>query len=1834
MAQLVLSVAGTAVGGFFGGTWGARIGFVIGNYLGSRIDSSKIHNEGPRLTDLSFTDSNYGNYIPWIQGTMRIGGQIWWASEKQEHANTQSQGKGGGPTSTTYTYTIDLFIGLTDGEIAGVPRVFSNGKLVYTNLASSDDLSRQASENTNLWERFTIYYGGPSQLPDPVYEAAVGSDLAIAFRGRGGVFIKGLQLGTSGQVPNLTFEVASTLGGSSNIVRRWQDSSGPYAYGTVYGPSNGYACITSINPEIRIGTTGSTSIHRYSADNGTYITTSSKFSSEGIPPTSSHTTIDGVQYWTDPVGSLAGVGITHVDQTPGFSPKGTPNTGVLAGVLLNLTNPLPVGTYLLGIAPCSDGAHILFWGASVQTYTGAPVTTSWYLVSYDGVHLPTLEDQGTCDTTYTITHFGWGSVGKGATTFKSCILEEDLRTVWVANGAGNRDINLYQISSTKVFTHLSSLSNQITQGFAYPSIFASGGLCVVAAYNQILLFRREGDIIRTIELKDAIANTCLRAGLTSDQFDTSDLASSTNDVRGFAQTDVSNMRGLLEQLATAYQFDCVESDKLYFRLRGRSSSVTIPNSDLGAALEVSNKSELFSVNNELELPPQVALSYINAIDDYRTGVELSDRTVSTQNAINSVSLAIVLTPSEAKGVADSIMIDSTSALRTIDFSTDLSYVEREPTDVVTVIDDQGNAFNVRITDKQDDGAILKFVGVFDTADVANPQTTTSLDYVDSTSVSFAPNTLLYLLNAPLLRDIDDAIGIYAVIVASTNKSYSGANIYESINGVEYKYNTIITDTAVAGTCTTTLGDWSKSLVIDESNSVTVNVGIGTLTSTTRDVLLTDATINNILIGNEVIRFVNATLISSNPNIYTLTRLVRGCKNTEQYSIGHVSNELCVLLSANAGIRFITQQVTDIGVSKNWKAVTLGKSIEDVSPVLFTPTDNVRTPASPCDIRAERQINGDVKFTWKRRTRYNTTFCGVNGINVPLDEKVEAYKIEIYADSGYTNLVWSASTQNSNFTVTWADQALLIRSPNKAFTDGIYYVKVYQIGAGASISNSGASVTSITGGVQGWSTKQAIPISYYDQSVLPPTLANTSFQRIRAFFWYNLDDDTVTLADKWAGYGMAETILFCGTEQASTNKWLASLSPGSSLGVNPGIFRYGTGPLLSLPSISGSIANRTVIYDPSNDEWIILEDTIGNGSTLKEYRYASYIQDYANVITIDGIASGYYYFAIPRIFKFNGIYYAYGANSLRREIITRVSAGVWQHVNLPKNPSGQCSLGSGDYPAWLNSFVGVITKTISGTPTLFLFILSMTGNSGTNNPTNIVVYSTTDLVTFTYVSTISTNLGGYSPGMPFRDYNLGSCAKLFNGNFLVYASYQANSWNETSVTSAWISTNDGASWTRYPVTLDGNNADIKDIVITSAGILGCFIEASGTNAAKAHLVKSTDGYTFTTVADSNVWIAGFADQPGDFLPIPQQFWGDLRAPIISSGNKVLFERDLALAAANALNVICKTSSGVLLLRLYQSTAAYYSLDVSTGVVSKLFTSSELLLSDAEYKTNSVTLGSYYFYNRVVFTSDGVNIFRNFRVSKIPTDYSLAPSLVQSNLQIEISPGVNDAVELFSADSSKLYAWSETSYVAESTDGSSWSTLSQATPDGSETYNHSYSYFPAFNWFADRLHKTTSGWLIVAGQFLNKGVYVWITTSSAPTTNWKFISSISTDRYGSSSSNQLHDSYVVGDMCYIAGSFAGLGEGLAVSTDGGNTWTFTSLRRYLFFFKLGTNVVAISYDMKTVAINNGSNTSWTEHSITGLTLGPQDIRPQEGIWIDIGNNNQKFIRTTNGYDWTDV
>ena len=206
MAQLVVSAVGAGVGFMVGGPAGAKVGWIAGALLGAYAFAETQTQEGPRLSDLKITGTDYGEPLPWVQGSPRIAGQIIWASERREHKHTESQGKGGGAESTSYTYTCDLLILLSENPIAGVGRVWSNSELVYGNGETKD----------GFWREMRVYTGTADQMPDPLYEAAVGTGNAPAYRGHGYVVIENLDLGGSGNIPNLTFEIG-TATTSSNI---------------------------------------------------------------------------------------------------------------------------------------------------------------------------------------------------------------------------------------------------------------------------------------------------------------------------------------------------------------------------------------------------------------------------------------------------------------------------------------------------------------------------------------------------------------------------------------------------------------------------------------------------------------------------------------------------------------------------------------------------------------------------------------------------------------------------------------------------------------------------------------------------------------------------------------------------------------------------------------------------------------------------------------------------------------------------------------------------------------------------------------------------------------------------------------------------------------------------------------------------------------------------------------------------------------------------------------------------------------------------------------------------------------------------------------------------------------------------------------------------------------------------------------------------------------------------------------------------------------------------------------------------------------------------------
>lgn len=201
MAQLIVSAVGAGVGFMVGGPAGAKWGWMAGSLLGAYAFAETQTHEGPRLNDLRIMGTDYGEPLPWVQGSPRIAGQIIWASERREHAHTESHGKGGGSESTSYTYTCDLMIMLSENPIAGVARVWSNNEVVFA----------KGNVKDGFWREMRVYTGTADQLPDPLYEAAVGVGNAPAYRGHGYLVIENLDLGGSGNIPNLTFELGESV---------------------------------------------------------------------------------------------------------------------------------------------------------------------------------------------------------------------------------------------------------------------------------------------------------------------------------------------------------------------------------------------------------------------------------------------------------------------------------------------------------------------------------------------------------------------------------------------------------------------------------------------------------------------------------------------------------------------------------------------------------------------------------------------------------------------------------------------------------------------------------------------------------------------------------------------------------------------------------------------------------------------------------------------------------------------------------------------------------------------------------------------------------------------------------------------------------------------------------------------------------------------------------------------------------------------------------------------------------------------------------------------------------------------------------------------------------------------------------------------------------------------------------------------------------------------------------------------------------------------------------------------------------------------------------------
>ncbi len=216
MAALVLSVAGAAAGAVFGPA-GAIVGRIAGALVGNIIDQKLFgpgdqNVVGPRLADLDVMASTEGAPIPRVYGRARLAGQVIWATQLEEvvsNATTTSSGGKGhlvpGPrtTTTSYSYFGNFAVGLCEGVIGGVGRIWADGKPL--------DLTAKT---------IRVHRGTEEQAPDDLIVAKEGAGNSPAYRGLAYVVFERQPLADFGnRIPQLSFEIIRPVGQLERMVR-------------------------------------------------------------------------------------------------------------------------------------------------------------------------------------------------------------------------------------------------------------------------------------------------------------------------------------------------------------------------------------------------------------------------------------------------------------------------------------------------------------------------------------------------------------------------------------------------------------------------------------------------------------------------------------------------------------------------------------------------------------------------------------------------------------------------------------------------------------------------------------------------------------------------------------------------------------------------------------------------------------------------------------------------------------------------------------------------------------------------------------------------------------------------------------------------------------------------------------------------------------------------------------------------------------------------------------------------------------------------------------------------------------------------------------------------------------------------------------------------------------------------------------------------------------------------------------------------------------------------------------------------------------------------------
>lgn len=537
--------------------------------------------------------------------------------------------------------------------------------------------------------------------------------------------------------------------------------------------------------------------------------------------------------------------------------------------------------------------------------------------------------------------------------------------------------------------------NQIT-----PSALSNGWGVIVT--NEA----RNGALLGTI-----VSDICHETGYLDADID---VVALTDNVEGYVLDSQMMGKDAIMPLALAFLFDGMESDYvLHFVKRGGTSIFTIPSTDLAYLDKKMNTIVNETRLQEVDIPNQIAINFLDPNNNYQQATQYSRRPSNPyptmfSKAAHTENLPLVAEPGFMKQLAEKLLFTAWIERVSYKVTTPWQYLIYDPTDVLTLTLSDGTTMVVRMS-TANIGA--DFSIQWDALAQSTPGYTSIATGVSGEG--FIQQTLgpsaasrLFLLDMPLLRDTDDTGQSFTILydaAAGYNTPWSGAFIAESSDDTNWVDEPPIqtANAVVFGSALNALGDVANPWIIDNTNTLTVNMtngGGASLSSATLLALCNGANVAalyNVSTGAiEVIQWLTVT--ANVDGSYTLSGLARGRRGTEVFTGSHAVGDLFIICSTST-ISAIKMALSDLNVSRFFRATTQGTLTEDSPIKNFTDTGRTMQPYQPAQQKATLS-GSDIELEWVRRTRVGGELRDLTG-DVPLSEQSEAYQVDIYNAGG-------------------------------------------------------------------------------------------------------------------------------------------------------------------------------------------------------------------------------------------------------------------------------------------------------------------------------------------------------------------------------------------------------------------------------------------------------------------------------------------------------------------------------------------------------------------------------------------------------------------------------------------------------------------------------------------------------------------------------------------------------------------------------------------------------------------------------------------------------------------